>query len=79
VGRVWSRIVRSLAPGRATPRIAGHPASPNRASSLHLLWELPADADGVVATSVALVVDAAPAVPDLYFWALQASFIDSAD
>jgi hypothetical protein len=33
----------------------------------------------VVAASAALVVEAAPPVPDLYVWALQASFIDSAE
>lgn len=71
-------MVRSLAPRRAQPRVAGYPASSNRASSLHLRWELPAGAGPVVAASVALVVEAAPAVPDLYFWALQASFVDGA-
>ena len=79
MGRVWSRMARSLAPGRAAPRVAGYPTSPNRASSLHLRWELPAGAGAVMASSVALVVEAAPPVPDLYFWALQASFIDGAD
>jgi hypothetical protein len=69
-------MVRSLAPKRTAPRIAGYPTSPNRASSLHLRWELPAGAGAVVAASVALVVEAAPPVPDLYFWALQASFVD---
>jgi hypothetical protein len=71
-------MVRSLAPGRAAPRVAGYPTSSNRASSLHLRWELPAGTGAVVAASVALVVEAAPAVPDLYFWALQASFVDGA-
>jgi len=76
VGRVWSRVVRPLVGGRASPRVAGYPASPNRASSLHLNWELPAGVGDVVAASATLVVEAAPAVSDLYFWALQASFVD---
>jgi hypothetical protein len=76
MGGAWSRMVRSLRSGRAAPRVAGYPTSSNRASSLHLLWELPAGTGAVVAASVALVVEAAPPVPDLYFWALQASFVD---
>ena len=76
MGPAWSRIVRSLVPGGSAPRVAGYPVSPNRASSLHLFWELPAGTDPVVAAPVALVVEAAPSVPDLYFWALQASFVD---
>jgi hypothetical protein len=79
VGRLWSRMVRPLERGRAAPRIAGYPTSPNRASSLHLRWELPAGAGAVVAASAALVVETTPPVPDLYFWALQASFIDRAN
>jgi hypothetical protein len=78
VGRAWSRMVRSLAPGRAEPRVAGYPMSPNSASSLHLFWELSAGTGSVLAASVVLVVEAAPRVPDLYFWALQASFVDGA-
>ncbi len=78
MGRVWSRVVRPLVGGRASPRVAGYPASPNRASSLHLHWELPAGSGDVVAASATLTVEAAPAVPDLYFWALQASFVDGA-
>jgi hypothetical protein len=78
VGRVWSRVVRPLVGGRASPRVAGYPASPNRASSLHLHWELAAGTGDVVAASATLTVEAPPAVPDLYFWALQASFVDGA-
>ena len=58
--------------------MAGYPASPNRASSLHLRWELPAGVGDVVAASATLTVEAAPPVPDLYFWAFQASFVDGA-
>jgi hypothetical protein len=71
-------VARWLAPGRAAPRVAGYPTSPNRASSLHLRWELPAAAGPVVAAAAVLVVEAAPPVPDLYFWALQAAFVDGA-
>jgi hypothetical protein len=65
--------------GPAGARVTGHPTSSNRASSLHLRWELPPGAGAVVSASVALAVEAAPAVPDLYFWALQASFTDGAN
>lgn len=52
-------------------RLSGYPTSSNRASSFHLNW-LP----GVelAEVSVTLQVTAPPAVDDLYFWALQASF-----
>jgi hypothetical protein len=66
-------LVRSL-PGGVAPRTTGYPTSSNRASSLHLAWELPADTGPVVAASVVLDVETAPPVPDLYFWALQAGF-----
>jgi hypothetical protein len=78
VGRTWSRLIRSLTPERGAPRVTGYPTSPNGASSLHLRWELPAGAGPVVAASAALVVETEPLVPDLYFWALQASFVDRA-
>jgi hypothetical protein len=78
VGRLWSRIVRPLASSGAAPRVTGYPTSSNRASSLHLRWELPPNPGALVAASVALVVEAEPLVPDLYFWALQASFTDGA-
>jgi hypothetical protein len=72
----WSRLVRSLAPG-SRARVAGYPTSSNRASSLHLQWELPPGTGPVVAASVTLTVETEPPVPDLYFWALQASFVDA--
>jgi hypothetical protein len=58
---------------RSTVRTTGFPTSSNRASSFHLLWE------GVPATdevSAVLEVVEPPTVPHLYFWALQASFVD---
>jgi hypothetical protein len=45
---------------------------------MHLFWELPAGTGPAVAASVTLVVEAAPPVADLYFWALQATFVDGA-
>jgi hypothetical protein len=45
---------------------------------MHLRWELPPGTGPVVTASVVLVVEAEPPVPDLYFWALQASFVDAA-
>lgn len=76
----WSRLgqaVRSLGAG-GSARVAGYPTSSNRASSLHLAWELPAGTGPVVAASAVLTVEAEPPVPELYFWALQASFVDGA-
>lgn len=78
MGRGLSRMVRLLAPRRAGPRVTGYPTSSNRASSLHLRWLLPPGTGGVVAASVELVVEAVPTVAELYFWALQASFVDGA-
>ncbi len=53
----------------------GFPPSPNGASSLHLWWELDA---GEPLSEVAATVEVVepPAVPRVYFWALQASFHD---
>ncbi|HEX8804592.1 MAG TPA: hypothetical protein VF743_10370 [Acidimicrobiales bacterium] len=77
MGRTWSGIrgaLRGL--GAAGARTTGYPTSSNRASSLHLAWELPPGTGPVVAASVVLVVEAEPPVPDLYFWALQVNFAD---
>ncbi|NNC74235.1 MAG: hypothetical protein HKN93_01865, partial [Acidimicrobiia bacterium] len=56
-------------------RERGLPPSPNGASSMHLWWE----SGGVdaVRVSVDLEILEPPAVPRLYFWAIQASFVDS--
>lgn len=56
-------------------RERGLPPSPNGASSMHL-WLDPPAADPV-RVSVDLEILEAPAVPRLYFWAIQASFVDS--
>ncbi|MDP9387511.1 MAG: hypothetical protein M3Q48_06170 [Actinomycetota bacterium] len=67
--------------GRWSPpwreRVRGDPPSPNGASSFHLAWALDAGAPLVEASAV-LEVLVAPAVPRLYFWALQVSFRDDA-
>jgi hypothetical protein len=56
----------------------GQPRSSNAASSFHLTW-LGAEPDpgrSWVAVEATLEVTTPPAVPALYFWALQASFTD---
>jgi hypothetical protein len=89
MGRAWSRLRDSLRAlgepstaggtgARAGARVTGYPTSSNRASSLHLRWELPKGTGPVVAASVVLDVEQEPPVDDLYFWALQASFVDRA-
>jgi hypothetical protein len=56
-------------------RDSGEPASSNRASSFHLIWQLPAvPLDGVSATFELLTE---PSVDRLYFWALQVGFIEN--
>ena len=59
---------------RRRPRVRGYPTSPNRASSMHLRWDpspLP-----VREVAVTLEVVKPPEVDELYFWALQTSFLD---
>lgn len=51
----------------------GEPRSANSASSMHLWWQLPGRLLEVAATLEVLVP---PAVPRLYFWALQVGFDD---
>ncbi|TMM14443.1 MAG: hypothetical protein E6G01_12685 [Actinobacteria bacterium] len=60
---------------RLFPRVRGAPPSANGASSFHLWWRFdrPELLDEVAAV---LEVVAPPSVPELYFWALQASFHD---
>jgi hypothetical protein len=57
-------------------RESGYPTSSNRASSFHLQWVFPPDTPPLASVRVTLTVAEPPAVPDLYFWALQASFAD---
>ena len=54
-------------------RTRGEPRSANGASSLHLWWDLPGAFREVAVTLEVLLP---PAVPRLYFWALQVSFTD---
>jgi hypothetical protein len=81
VGR-WSQFLEALGGRQAgvgeRGRVSGYPTSSNRASSMHLAWELPPGTGPVVAAAVRLVVEATPEVDELYFWALQASFTDGA-
>jgi hypothetical protein len=78
-------ILRSLASRAAGasgggPRVAGPPRSPNGASSFHLTWEMPAAARAarLVEVSAVLQIVVPPAVPALYFWALQVDFLSGA-
>ena len=52
----------------------GPPRSGNGASSFHLFWDVPPGAWTAVEATLEVLV--APAAPALYFWALQASFVD---
>lgn len=54
----------------------GYPTSANRASSFHLRWGGLPPREALVEIAVTLEVVEPPAVPELYFWALQASFLD---
>jgi len=58
---------------RLGERTAGFPPSANGASSFHLQWDLPGAFRSV---EVDLEVLVPPAVPQLYFWALQVDFAD---
>ncbi len=54
------------------PRLSGPPTSSNGASSFHARWEMPSVP--LRAISAVIEIENGPAVPALYFWALQASF-----
>src|SRR5580765_6989789 len=59
---------------RGRRRVRGYPTSSNRASSMHLRWErVPRSLREVAVT---LEVVEPPVVDELYFWALQVSFVD---
>ncbi|MGH9138793.1 MAG: hypothetical protein ACRD0G_17410 [Acidimicrobiales bacterium] len=58
-------------------RVRGRPTSGNGASSLHLRWLWAGKSPPpLVEVGVDLTVLVAPTVASLYFWALQASFVD---
>ena len=71
---MFGRRARS---GRSRPweGTSGRPSSGNGASSLHLFWATPTGRWRSVAATIEVVEP--PAVPDLHFWALQASFVDA--
>lgn len=66
LARFWARL-------QSPVRDTGEPTSSNGASSLHLVWRLPDVPLIEVSTVFELVAE--PSVPRLYFWALQASFL----
>ena len=59
---------------RRRERVRGYPTSANRASSMHLRWDPSPPPSLEVAVTLEIVE--APVVDELYFWALQASFLD---
>jgi len=76
-------MVRSLV--RGSPALGGPPRTSHarRASSFHLIWDLPGavpgsrrDHERLVEASAVLEVLAPPQVEELYFWALQVDFAD---
>lgn len=69
-----SWLQRILGLGRPPLRSSGRPTSANRASSMHLLWDVPPEL--LRSVEVTLTVTDPPLVPELYFWALQVDFID---
>ena len=66
-------LFRRLLGGGA--RVAGAPTSSNGASSLHLHWVVD-EREPLVGAAATLEVVVPPAVPKLYFWALQVTFTD---
>jgi len=55
--------------------VRGYPRSANGASSMHLFWDFDAPRGArVVEVRATLEVFEPPSVPELWFWALQASF-----
>ena len=60
---------------RLSVRDSGEPTSSNRASSFHLIWTVPPVPLDEVSANFELITE--PTVPRLYFWALQASFVDA--
>jgi hypothetical protein len=63
----WRRLLGRLQPG-----------SSGVGGGFHLWWKGIATDEPLVACSVVLEVLVEPTVPTLYFWALQASFLDAA-
>jgi hypothetical protein len=65
-------LSRAVAAWGARQRTSGEPRSANGASSFQLVWDIPPEPLKRVAATLEVVMP--PAVPRLYFWALQASF-----
>jgi hypothetical protein len=59
---------------RTTTPVTGLPASSNGASSMHVWWDPTSGPTSEVAATLEIVEP--PTVPHLYFWALQATFVD---
>ena len=59
---------------RRRERVHGYPTSSNRASSMHLRWD--PSPPPLLEVAVTLEIVEPPVVDELYFWALQASFLD---
>lgn len=72
LGRLLARAGNRQGSG---PRTSGRPPSANGASSLHLAWDVPQGVE-LAEAAVTITVPHLPAVPRLYFWALQVSFVD---
>ncbi|MGB2860111.1 MAG: hypothetical protein WBB87_15865, partial [Candidatus Microthrix parvicella] len=75
----WRRLFGGGSDGldgtRGVERTRGYPTSGNRASSMHLFWDLPGR---FVEVAVTVTILDEPPTHDLYFWALQVSFEDAA-
>ena len=61
----------------ADSRVTGSPTSANGASSHHLFWRMPATGAPIREVTVDIEITEPPAVARLYFWALQASFVEN--
>jgi hypothetical protein len=79
--RQWLRD--NVASGASAPsgddargRVKGDPPSGNGASSFHLFWQMPPARAPLVEVSAVFELLEPPPVDRLYFWALQASFVD---
>src|SRR5436190_306010 len=68
----WQDPVMALR--RTRERVRGRATSSNRASSMHLWWE--PGPRSLREVAVTLEVVEPPVVDELYFWALQVSFVD---
>lgn len=70
----WLRGLLGSAESGPEGRVTGRPQSTNGASSFHLTWEIPRGQ--YVSVAIDLEVAVGPSADELYFWALQASFLE---